>query len=439
MRYNALHDRETELLNRAGLKEVIGQMLVYRKHALLHVASLGIERYSSFQSVLGTARSSELVAEAGKRIVEILPHAPIARIAPDCLAVAFYSPDRHAARETLEQLSILFNDAINIGDSHVDVQLSIGVSYGIHGDNPVRMVQQSETAVVQARNMGLPLAFFDPHAEQQAADNLTLLSDLRSGLENGAVWLSFQPKLTVKTGKIESAECLIRWNHPTLGPVGPDKFIPLAEETGFVHPLTDWVVEQAIHAQKLLDAKGIFLNMAVNISVRSLSDLQFTSHLIPIFERCHADPKRFTLELTESAIMVRTRESLVTLRLLRERGFTISIDDFGTGQSSLAYLRHLPADELKIDRAFITDLASDKRDQRLVQSTIDLAHALDLKIVAEGVEDAAALAILGKVECDVAQGYHIARPMSIDKLAELLTPKHILLDGMDVLPLRQVI
>ena len=423
LRHVALHDRETGLLGRPGIKEAIAHLLHYRRGPLLHVATLGIERYASFQSVLGSARAGQLVSEAGKRIAELFPNAPIARIAPDALTIAFFSPDRHAAREVLERLSTLFKDPITLDDSHIDMQFVIGVTYGIYGDDPVKLVHQSEAAVVQARKINLPLAFFDANAEQQAADNLSILSDLRAGLNNGDVWLSFQPKLNLKSGRIESAECLLRWNHPKLGAVGPDKFIPLAEETGFIDPLTDWVIEQAIHGQKLLDAKGMFLNMAINISVRSISNLQFTTHIMSIFERCSADPKRFTLEVTENAIMVHTREALVTLKCLRERGFTISIDDFGTGQSSLAYLRHLPADELKIDRAFITDLASDQRDQRLVCSTIDLAHALDLKIVAEGVEDEASLNLLVKAGCDTAQGYHVARPMSVDKLAAMLAPK----------------
>lgn len=423
LRHIALHDRETGLLSRPGMKQAVGELLERRRGKLLHVATLGIERYAAFQAVLGSVRTGQLVTQAGHRIAEFLPHAPIARISPDALTVAFFSSDRHAARETLERLSTLFMDPVTIDDSHIDMQFVIGVTYGVTGDDPVKLVHQSETAVVQARKINLPLAFYDPNAEQQAAGNLTILSDLRAGLDTGAVWMSFQPKLNLKSGRIESAECLIRWNHPELGAVGPDKFIPLAEETGFIHPLTDWVIEQAINGQKLLDAKGIPLNMAINISVRSLSDLQFTSHIMSIFERCNADPKRFTLELTESAIMVRTRESLVTLKCLRERGFTISIDDFGTGQSSLAYLRHLPADELKIDRAFIMDLATDKRDQKLVHSTIELAHALNLKIVAEGVEDEVALSILTKSGCDVAQGYHVARPMDIDKLATMLSRK----------------
>lgn len=425
LRRVALYDRETGLLSRAGIKQAVHERLAIPHEATLYVATLGIERYGSFQSVLGSVRAGQMVKQSGRRIAEFFPDAPIARISPDEITIAFYSTDRHTARDILERLAALFIEPVMVDGSNIDVQFVIGISYGVTGDDAIKLVHQSEAAVVQARKISLSLAFFDANAEKQAASGLTILSDLRAGLDNGDVWLSFQPKLNLNSGVIDSAECLIRWNHPELGAVGPDRFIPLTEETGFIDPLTDWVIEQAIAGQRLLDAQGIYLNMAVNVSVRSLCNLQFTSHIMDIFERCNADPKRFTLELTESAIMVRTRESLVTLKCLRERGFRISIDDFGTGQSSLAYLRHLPADELKIDRAFITDIASDRRDAKLVYSTIALAHSLDLKIVAEGVEDAVALALLSKAGCDVAQGYHVARPMSADKLVSMMTVKSI--------------
>ncbi len=417
LRRVAFHDVETGLPNRVGFEQIVAERLVHSFNGTIHVAALEIDRYSSFRAALGSTRASQLVQQVGVRISEQMPDTPIARLSPSELAIAFYATDRNAARVKLDLVRALFSVPVWVDENNIDVHFIIGVA---EGDEASTLVHQAEAAAVQARKLNLDIAFFDAAAERQAASGLTMLSDLRAGLTNGDVWLSFQPKLDLRSGKIHSAETLLRWNHPLYGPVGPDRFIPLAEETGFIDALTDWVVEQAIKGQQALDERGVTLNMAINISARSLSDAQFLSRLMRVVDRCGGDPRRLTLEVTETAIMVHSREALANLRTLRDRGFAISIDDFGIGQSSLAYLRNLPADELKIDQSFICDIAADQRNSILVRATVDLAHSLGLRVVAEGVEDEAALGILTRFGCDIAQGHHVARPMAIAALVKML-------------------
>lgn len=415
LRIVALNDHETGLCNRPGMIQAVGEYLLSSGHPFVYTATISVNRYLAFRTAMGSAQAGELMRQAGIRIGQYFPNSPIARLAPDELAVAFPATDDRDARQKLDRLAQLFQTPLRVMTNDIDVDIVIGVAFG---NNPNALIQQSEAAVIQSRKVGLTVAFFDADIERQAAQGLSILSDLHSGLTNGDVWLSFQPKLCLKTNKLVSAECLIRWNHPTHGAIGPEQFIPLAEETGFIDGVTDWVVQNAAMAQRRLASAGLPDHIAINISARSLVTSQFASRICGLIRAANANPKDFTLEVTETGIMQRSEESVKTLNQLKSAGFNISIDNYGAGQSSLNYLRRLPASELKIDNAFVINLAADSRDALLVRSTIDLAHGLGLKVVAEGVEDEKALSMLALFGCDVAQGFHIARPMSIDKLIQ---------------------
>lgn len=313
----------------------------------------------------------------------------------------------------INRISKSFDEHIFIQSIGVDIRLTAGLGAG---QNARALVHNAQTAVDQAHNSEKPVMVYSAEMEREANFRLTLLSDLHYGLDNGQVWVSYQPKLNLHTGELYCAEALIRWNHPTLGPIGPDKFIPIAEETGFIDPLTKWIVERVVADHLSLLKLGLPANIAINISAHSIWDIEFAKEILAIVTGAGANPRYFTLEITETGIMKRSGDSFRTLAMLKSMGFNISIDDYGSGQSSLRYLKSLPATELKIDYAFVTNLATDPKDALLVRSTIELAHGLGLNVVAEGVEDEAALAKLRIFGCDVAQGYHIARPMSLDKL-----------------------
>jgi EAL domain-containing protein (putative c-di-GMP-specific phosphodiesterase class I) len=224
----------------------------------------------------------------------------------------------------------------------------------------------------------------------------------------------------LRTGRVIGAEALIRWLHPERGMVPPMRFIPFAEQTGFIRVLSMWVLEAVADAAQALTARGHTLKIAVNLSTRDLMDQELPAKIESLLARHAIDPAGLVLEITESAIMDDPQRALGTLDRLHQMGLKLSIDDFGTGYSSLAYLKRLPVDELKIDRSFVMNMESDVQDAKIVRSTIDLAHNLGLTVVAEGIESVKALRILASLACDEAQGYFIARPMPVDEFADWL-------------------
>jgi EAL domain-containing protein (putative c-di-GMP-specific phosphodiesterase class I)/DNA-binding response OmpR family regulator len=244
-----------------------------------------------------------------------------------------------------------------------------------------------------------------------------LMNELHRGMSEGQVQLFYQPKLRLRTGVVDSAEALMRWNSPSLGRVPADQFIPLAEETGDIGALTEWALARAIEDHRRLAQSGHKLRFAVNLSASLVCDHAFTDHVLGLVA---AFPEAISLELTESAILDNPEQAIDNLKAFAGAGIKIAIDDYGTGLSSLSYIQRLPVHEIKIDRMFISKLTSSHRDPLLVRSTIELAHALDLEVVAEGIENSETLALLAAMGCDAAQGYFIGMPMTIDDLTVYL-------------------
>jgi diguanylate cyclase len=297
------------------------------------------------------------------------------------------------------------------------VAFSLGLA-GMDAAEAVPAIERASIALDQARAAHRKIMAFDADLYGDPASKLSLMSEMLRGFEDGSVSLHYQPKLDLRTGQITSAEALIRWVHPTRGFVPPDIFVTLAEETGHIRALTSWTLERAIGDQAALRARGCDIEIAVNLSGRMLAEAGFAGHVV---ERIRKAGARLCMEITETAVISHPELALREIATLRAAGIRISIDDYGSGMSSLTYLRQIPADELKIDKSFVLQLAESGRDALLVKSTVDLAHSLGLKLVAEGVETAEVLALLAGMGCDVAQGYHVARPMPLRALEALLT------------------
>lgn len=244
-----------------------------------------------------------------------------------------------------------------------------------------------------------------------------LMNELHRGMSEGQVQLLYQPKLQLRSGVIDSAEALMRWNSPSLGPIPADQFIPLAEETGDIRALTEWALARAIEDHQRLAQSGHKLRFAVNMSASLVCDHAFADHVLGMVA---AAPEAISLELTESAILDNPEQAIDNLKRFAVAGVRIAIDDYGAGLSSLSYIQRLPVHEIKIDRMFISNLTSSHRDPLLVRSTIELAHALDLEVVAEGIENAETLALLAAMGCDAAQGYFIGKPMPLDEFTAYL-------------------
>jgi EAL domain-containing protein (putative c-di-GMP-specific phosphodiesterase class I) len=306
------------------------------------------------------------------------------------------------------------------------LRLETGASVGLalapeHGQDAATLLRRADLAMYAAKRSGQGVAAYSPELDRDTTDRLALTAELRQAIEQDQLVLHYQPKIALGGGTIVGVEALVRWQHPQRGLLAPDQFIPLAEQGGLIEPLTRWVLATARRQQAAWHAHGLELSVAVNLSMRSLHD----PHLLEtVREVLAAYPVpagglagTLELELTESTLMADPERARMLLGGLRALGVRIAVDDFGTGYSSLAYLKRLPLDELKVDRCFVRDMATDDRDRALVQATVDLAHTLDLRVVAEGVEDAASLDLLGKLGCDLVQGYYISRPLPAEELS----------------------
>ena len=413
----ALHDSETDLPNLAGLEQALASMIERRPSGTLFVAALGVDRFAAIRGAIGSAQAAQLLARTAQLIHARLPDGHIARLAADTVGIAFAAENPDRAKACIATATSALSEPVEIGADLVDVRVSLGLaSFPDHADKAGALIERALIALDQARARQHRACLFDAEAERVAAGGLALLSELRASLGTGAVFLAHQPKLDLRTGRIVGFESLIRWTHPARGPIAPDDFMPLVEETGFIEPLTDWVLARALDDAAALARRGVDLGIAINLSARSLSEQGLAARLAAIVARRGACAGRVALEITETAIMSEPETALANLAALREAGFGIAIDDYGTGLSSLAYLRQIPADSLKIDRSFVTSLGRNGRDAELVRSTIELGHRLGLQIVAEGVEARATLDLLALLGCDQAQGYLIGAPLPIDSI-----------------------
>jgi diguanylate cyclase len=301
----------------------------------------------------------------------------------------------------------------------IDVLLSFGLATGGRRD-PQQLVADASLAAFKAAQRGVRWQRFTEADEEAMHWHLSLLGELDSAMATGQLWNAYQPKLDPKTGRVIGAEALVRWHHPERGPIEPDSFIPLVEEHGRARDLTAHVLEQAIADALDWEAAGHPIGVAVNVSATLLADHEFIEIVGQILQGSHLPTDQVTIEVTESAAMHSPERAIAGLESWRAHGLNISIDDYGTGQSSLNYLQKLPATELKIDRSFIQGIGSDPRNAIMVRSTIALAHELGMRVVAEGVEDEASLQLLSEMGCDTVQGYHVGRPMPADAMADFL-------------------
>ncbi|CAN5430572.1 bifunctional diguanylate cyclase/phosphodiesterase [soil metagenome] len=415
----ALHDAETGLPNRlAAEREIEARMTRLAPGQQVVVGAVGLDRFAFLRGAIGYALFTQLVAEIGARIKVLDPEAMVARLTTSTLCVISNFDDLDAALPMIESAAGGLEAPVRLGGELVDVHLTHGLASALAGQiDAFRLIEQAMIALDQARGAGRKVGAFDAEAYGDPAGNLSLMSEMLQGVQTGALFLHHQPKLDLRSGQITGVEALVRWNHPTRGMLRPDLFVGMAEETGHIRALTDCVLDLAIADQRALLEAGHDLLMSINISGRLVDDAEFAGRAI---EKVAAAGARFCFEITETAVIGNPDVALAVLDKLSKAGIAVSIDDYGSGLSSLAYLKQISADELKIDKAFVLSLEKDAKDALLVKSTIDLAHSLGLKVTAEGVESREALAMLQMMGCDLAQGYHIAKPMGLAALGAFL-------------------
>jgi EAL domain-containing protein (putative c-di-GMP-specific phosphodiesterase class I) len=317
----------------------------------------------------------------------------------------------------LDALHAMFRNPARVDGLLVDLSIAFGVEVGSSRSLANRLAS-ALVAAEEAAHDGLKWKYHDPDSLQDASWKLSMLSQLDEAIDDGQVWVAYQPKLELASRRIIGAEALARWTHPEKGPIAATEFVAAAEQHNRIGKLTDFVLEKAVGAAAQINKRGIDFEIAVNLSARLLADKGFTLRLSALLARHGLPADKLTLELTETAALAGSGDGIDMISRLRDLGVHISIDDYGTGLSTLDYLKKIPANEIKIDQSFVKGMADNRSDRVMVQSTIGLAHSLGRKVVAEGVEHGDILELLIGMKCDIAQGFAVGRPMSLESLTK---------------------
>jgi diguanylate cyclase (GGDEF)-like protein/PAS domain S-box-containing protein len=423
LEYQALHDALTGLPNRSLFGDRLRQALLAarRNQKMFGVLLLDLDRFKDINDALGHDRGDSLLQEVTARLRGVLRATDtIARLGGDEFAVlttdAKHPEDVVAiARKILASLEGPFA----IADQMVETGASIGIAmYPVHGDDPSTLLRRADVAMYVAKRSGGGYALYQPEQEAQTLRRSGLAGELRRSIPQGELVLHYQPQVTLATGAIHTVEALVRWNHPREGLMPPDRFIPMAEETGIIHPLTAWVIDAALTQLCKWLADGLDVSVSLNVSPRNIEDHSLEEMVARALGSFKVDPSRLTLEITEGVAMAAAAGK--ALHRLHEIGVRLALDDFGTGYSSLLYLMRLPVNEIKIDRSFVAALASDPDSGAIVRSAIGLGHNLGLRVVAEGLQDRMAEAVLVEAGCDAAQGFLVGRPAEETEITALL-------------------
>lgn len=425
LKHQALHDSLTGLPNRLLLQDRLEQSVrtgkrYNRTFALL---ILDLDRFKNVNDTLGHGVGDHLLIEVGHRLAQPLRESDtMVRLGGDEFAVLLpnseHVEDAHRVAERLQE-------ALSAPFRFDSLSFEIGASIGIalfprDGDEAGKLLQNADIAMYNAKKNQTGIGEYDAEQDHHSVRHLAIVGDLRRAIDEGELSLVYQPKVDLAQGTTIGAEALARWTHPEHGFVPPDEFIEVAEETGLIEPLTKWVVETALKQIVAWNKQGFVLAVSINLSAKSLHD-ESLPILLSEAVKAHGVPHwQLVLEITESAIMVDAGRAMAVLEQLEGMGFSLSIDDFGTGYSSLGYLSRMPVHELKIDRTFVMDMIDDRNNAVIVRSTVDLAHNLGLKVVAEGIETDGHIARLTELGCDVGQGYLISKPMAPEAFGEWL-------------------
>ena len=440
----AYNDRLTRLPNRASFGTALRDAIAsaHAHHEPFAVVVLGLDRFKHINENLGYALGDDVLREVAQRLRRHVQREGdvVARLAGDQFALLLQGADLTRATAVVDGISASFVHPIAVRGEAVDAPLTFGMacwpqhapqaqasgagagagaartepgsdSGALGREQAEVLMSRAERAMAAAkRGKATHMVVYDPAIDVGSEQSLTLLSELRQAIGANELRLFLQPKIDVASHTIVGAEALVRWQHPTRGMVPPMKFIPFAEDTGFVRQLTLWVFEEAARQWPALQAAGLH-RISVNLSTRDLLDPELPTRFDAILRRQGVPATAFCLEITESAVMNEPKRALAMLHTLAAAGFELSIDDYGEGQTSLSYLKTLPVHELKIDQIFIKQIDRDAKDATIVRSTIGLAHSLGFRAVAEGVENEAIMALLRELGCDEAQGFHLGRPM----------------------------
>ena len=418
LHHQAHHDLLTGLPNRSSLMLHLEEMLARTSANPFALLLLDLDRFKEVNDTFGHQTGDVLLREIGPRLRGVLRASDVlARLGGDEFALLLPETGAAAAVGVAEKLLHALDEPFGVDGYEFQIGGSIGIaSFPVDGLSPTDLMRRADVAMYAAKRANLGTAVYATELDVNTPAQITLYGELRRAIEQDELRLHFQPKVDVCTGALSGVEALVRWQHPDRGLILPDQFIPMAERTGLIRPLGNWVLEAALRQSRAWERDGLVIQIAVNLGAYNLDDSNLAQAISGLLERYTVTADRLRVEITETMLMRDPDNARRVLEELRAAGVRVSIDDFGTGYSSLAYLKRLPADELKIDRSFIQHMAEDAGDTAIVRSVIALGHELGLVVTAEGVEDAVSLERLRAFGCDRAQGYYFARPMDADSL-----------------------
>ena len=422
LRHRSRHDALTDLPNRHHLVDSVGALVSAGEPFALLL--LDLDRFKEINDALGHETGDRVLVDVARRLKAVARDGDlVARLGGDefAIVVGGAADDAEAGAFAAELLHV-FDEPFDIDDMglHVGASIGIAVSHAPETDDNVTvLLQRADVAMYRAKASGAGWGAFGNADEQNRPARLAMVSDLRDAIDAGEVEAHYQPQLTLASGTVRQVEVLARWKRNGVA-IRPDVFVPLAEHTGLIGRLTTSILRQALAQAKRWADVGLPVAVAVNVSALTMREPSFLASVIDALAEARVPPSTLALEITESALADHTDGAVAIMRELRSAGIRLSIDDFGSGYSSMAYLKRLPIDELKIDRAFITDMLSDERDQPITRSIIELAHSLGLEVVAEGVESPALQSMLEGFGCDAVQGYGICRPVPAEELTSWL-------------------
>jgi diguanylate cyclase (GGDEF)-like protein len=386
------------------------------------VLMVDLDGFKDVNDTLGHAVGDLLLVEVAQRLRTCVREDDIvARLGGDEFAFLLTDAAPNVGEDTAERIAAALARPFVINDLAMDIEASVGITTARPDQDLTDVVRDADVAMYVAKENGFGYSRFEAKHVDGTATRVTLMGSIRRALDAGEIVLHYQPKIEVGTGRIIGAEALARWTHPEKGPIAATEFVAAAEQHDRIGKLTDFVLEKAVAAAASINKGGHDFRVAVNLSARLLVDKHLVMRVTALLARHGLDPKQLTLELTETSELVDSGGSLETLTRLRDLGVEVSIDDYGTGLSTLEYLKKVPASEIKIDQSFVKGLTDNRSDRLMVHSTIGLAHSLGRRVVAEGVEEPEILDAIMEMGCDVAQGYIVGRPMSLETLLKRIS------------------
>lgn len=414
--YQARHDSLTGLPNRQAARARLQRLL--KTGVPVGLVLLDLRGFKHLNASFGHELGNQILKEIARRLTSAVRAGDsVARLGADQYLLILRGNGVDHAAAIAAQVVRDVRQGMLLGSIEISLDVHAGVCAAPeHGATSEDLMRRADIALQAAKSDGVPIRRYEPGHDEVYRKRLKLLVDLRTAITTNQLNLVFQPKVQMADRRVQSLEALVRWTHPELGTIPPGEFVPLAEQTGAIGDLTRWVLRTAIEQLARWRVTGFETEVAVNLSASDLNDPELPDEILSLLTSHDVLPRQIMLEITESAVMREPERAIRVMRRLRDAGLRFSIDDFGTGHSSLAQLRALPVDEIKIDRSFIRDLEQGTRDDAIVRSTIDLGHSLGLKVVAEGVETPAAWTALLRLGCDFAQGYFVSRPLPVDQV-----------------------